>query len=92
MQLGPGTRTNRTRSDLERDFLHLCRRFGLPTPEVNVKVGHWTVDFLWRDGGSRSRPTTTTITEAESPFRTIVRVTSTCGDWASTFTASANSR
>jgi very-short-patch-repair endonuclease len=51
MQLSPGTRTNRTRSDLERDFLRLCRRFGLPTPEVNVKVGRWTVDFLWRDEG-----------------------------------------
>jgi hypothetical protein len=37
--------TDRTRSDLERDFLSLCRRFGLPAPEVNVKVGRWTVDF-----------------------------------------------
>ncbi len=40
--------TDRTRSDLERDFLRLCRRHGLPAPEVNVKVGGWTVDFLWR--------------------------------------------
>jgi Transcriptional regulator, AbiEi antitoxin/Protein of unknown function (DUF559) len=40
-----------TRSDLELDFLALCRSFGLPTPEVNVKVGRWTVDFLWRDEG-----------------------------------------
>ncbi len=37
-----------TRSDLERDFLQLCRRSGFPKPEVNVKVGRWTVDFLWR--------------------------------------------
>jgi hypothetical protein len=37
-----------TRSDLEGDFLRICRRAGLPAPEVNVKVGRWTVDFLWR--------------------------------------------
>lgn len=40
--------TDRTRSDLERDFLRLCRRYRLPLPEVNVPVGHMTVDFLWR--------------------------------------------
>ena len=51
MQLSPRTRRDRTRSDLERDFLRLCCRFGLPRPEVNVKVGRWTVDFLWRDEG-----------------------------------------
>ena len=41
--------TDRTRSDVERDFLRLCRRHGLPTPEVNVALGRWTVDFLWRE-------------------------------------------
>jgi very-short-patch-repair endonuclease len=40
--------TDGTRSDLERDFLRIVRRAGLPAPEVNVKVGRWTVDFLWR--------------------------------------------
>jgi Transcriptional regulator, AbiEi antitoxin/Protein of unknown function (DUF559) len=45
--LGPGVETDRTRSDLERDFLGLCRRAGLPAPLVNVRVGRWTVDFLW---------------------------------------------
>jgi very-short-patch-repair endonuclease len=40
-------RSDRTRSDLERDFLRLCRRHGLPEPEVNVKIGRWTVDFIW---------------------------------------------
>jgi very-short-patch-repair endonuclease len=39
--------TDGTRSDLERDFLKLCRVHGLPTPEVNVRLGRWTVDFLW---------------------------------------------
>ncbi|HEX5711967.1 MAG TPA: DUF559 domain-containing protein [Solirubrobacterales bacterium] len=42
------TGSDRTRSDLERDFLGLCRRHGIPAPEVNVKVGPLTVDFLWR--------------------------------------------
>lgn len=36
-----------TRSDLELDFLRLCRRHGLPGPEVNVRVGPHLVDFLW---------------------------------------------
>jgi very-short-patch-repair endonuclease len=40
--------SDRTRSDLEAAFLALCRRHGLPAPEVNVKVGRWEVDFLWR--------------------------------------------
>jgi very-short-patch-repair endonuclease len=43
------TVTDRTRSDLERAFLRLCRRHRLPPPEVNVKIGPFTVDFLWRD-------------------------------------------
>jgi very-short-patch-repair endonuclease len=43
-----GIESDRTRSDLERNFLRLCRRHGLPLPEVNVRVGRWTVDFLWR--------------------------------------------
>jgi very-short-patch-repair endonuclease len=38
-----------TRSDLERLFLRLCREHGIPKPEVNVKVGPYTVDFLWRE-------------------------------------------
>jgi very-short-patch-repair endonuclease len=43
-----GVEADRTRSDLERDFLRLCRCHGLPRPEVNVRVGRLTVDFLWR--------------------------------------------
>jgi very-short-patch-repair endonuclease len=45
------TATDGTRSDLERDFIRLCRRHSLPPPEVNVRIGRWTVDFLWRDEG-----------------------------------------
>ncbi len=40
---------DRTRSDLERDFLRLCRRYRLPCPEVNVRIGRYLVDFLWRE-------------------------------------------
>lgn len=39
----------RTRSDLEADFLRLCRRHRLPPPEVNVRIGPYLVDFLWRE-------------------------------------------
>jgi very-short-patch-repair endonuclease len=43
------TGTDRTRSDLERDFLRICRRSRLPMPEVNTRIGRWTIDFLWPD-------------------------------------------
>jgi len=39
--------TDFTRSELERRFLTLCRRHRLPVPGVNVRVGSYTVDFLW---------------------------------------------
>lgn len=44
-----GAEAKRTRSDLEDDFLRFCRRHGLPRPEVNVRVGRFEVDFVWRD-------------------------------------------
>jgi very-short-patch-repair endonuclease len=37
-----------TRSELERIFLALVKRAGLPRPEVNVPVDAYVVDFLWR--------------------------------------------
>ncbi|MGN6276124.1 MAG: type IV toxin-antitoxin system AbiEi family antitoxin domain-containing protein [Solirubrobacterales bacterium] len=44
--------TKRSRSELERMFLHVCLQAGLPQPEVNVplQVGNrrFTPDFLWR--------------------------------------------
>jgi very-short-patch-repair endonuclease len=46
--LPPSTPRRRTRSDLEDDFLAFLRRHRLPLPEVNVKIGRWEVDFLWR--------------------------------------------
>lgn len=47
LALGSGFTTDRTRSDVERDLLRLCRRYEIPPPEVNVRVGRWTVDFIW---------------------------------------------
>lgn len=38
-RLGPKVETDGTRSDLEGDFLRICRRAGLPAPEVNVRRG-----------------------------------------------------
>jgi very-short-patch-repair endonuclease len=49
LPLGPDPISDRTRSDLERLFLRLCRAHGLPEPEVNVRIGSMLVDFLWRD-------------------------------------------
>ncbi|HMI81661.1 MAG TPA: DUF559 domain-containing protein [Solirubrobacterales bacterium] len=43
-----GVESDGSRSDLESYFLDLCHRHRLPVPEVNVKVGRWEVDFLWR--------------------------------------------
>jgi len=47
--------TKRTRSELERLFLRMCKQAGLPEPDVNVPldVGGRKLrpDFLWRDAG-----------------------------------------
>ncbi len=37
-----------TRRELELRFLALVRSAGLPVPEVNVELGPYEVDFLWR--------------------------------------------
>lgn len=44
-----GAEGKRSRSDLEELFLEICRRYRLPDPETNVRLGRWEVDFLWRD-------------------------------------------
>ena len=40
--------TDGTRSQAEAMFLALVRRHRLPLPEVNARLGRYTVDFLWR--------------------------------------------
>ena len=49
LPIGPKDAKVRTRSDLEGDFLRLCRRHRLPPPEVNVRIGPYLADFLWRE-------------------------------------------
>jgi hypothetical protein len=44
-----GAEGQKTRSELEDEFLRLCHSYGLPLPETNAKVGRWEVDFLWRE-------------------------------------------
>ncbi len=44
-----GVESDGTRSDLEDGFVALCRRHRLPPPELGVRLGKWTVDFLWRE-------------------------------------------
>jgi very-short-patch-repair endonuclease len=44
-----GWTTETTRSDLERRFLALLRAHDLPLPDVNQRIGPYTVDFLWRE-------------------------------------------
>lgn len=40
-----------TDSDLERRFLPIARRAGLPLPETGVRLNGFKVDFLWRELG-----------------------------------------
>jgi very-short-patch-repair endonuclease len=38
----------RSRNELERRFVRLCRRHHLPSPEVHAPLLGYEVDFLWR--------------------------------------------
>ena len=49
LRIDKPTEADRTRSELEHLFLQLCKRHGLPTPEVNVRIDSLLVDFLWRE-------------------------------------------
>ena len=40
-----------TRSEAEERLLAVIRKAQLPTPDVNVRLGPYEVDFLWRDAG-----------------------------------------
>lgn len=41
----------RTKSDLEDDFLYLCRRFDIPLPQVNVTLHGEETDCYWPTAG-----------------------------------------
>ncbi len=47
LPIDPALQPDRTRSELERRFLAVCRRHRLPKPAVNVTVGPFVVDFAW---------------------------------------------
>jgi very-short-patch-repair endonuclease len=49
LRIGDQDAKVRTRSDLEADFLRLCRHHRLSPPEVNVRIGPYLIDFLWRE-------------------------------------------
>lgn len=51
LRIESGVDVEGTRSELESAFLRLCRRHGISRPEVNVSIGSWLVDFVWRDAG-----------------------------------------
>jgi very-short-patch-repair endonuclease len=38
-----------TRSEAERRFAALCRRYGLPMPQVNLWIEGYEIDFFWPD-------------------------------------------
>jgi very-short-patch-repair endonuclease len=49
LHLGNERKELRDRSDLEKRMLWVCGRYHMPVPEVNVPIGPFTVDFLWRE-------------------------------------------
>jgi predicted transcriptional regulator of viral defense system len=57
LPIGAKDAKDRTRSDLEQDFLLLCHRHRLPSPEVNVRIGPYLVRLsMERDTtGGRNR-------------------------------------
>lgn len=65
--------TKRTRSEMEREFLRLCERAGLPRPEVNVPLwvgGHkQKPDFLWRDAHQILEADSRTYHDTDSAFQ-----------------------
>jgi len=49
LAVDPVLQPDRTRSELERKFLQLCRRHQLPRPAVNLRIDSLTVDFCWAE-------------------------------------------
>jgi very-short-patch-repair endonuclease len=49
LQTGADAVPDKTRSELEREFLRLCQRHHLPEPAVNLRIGSLIVDFCWMD-------------------------------------------
>jgi very-short-patch-repair endonuclease len=47
LPIDPALEPDGTRSDMEADFLGICRRHRLPMPSVNVRTADFEVDFVW---------------------------------------------
>ena len=47
LPINPDLEPDGTRSELEARFLAICRRHRIPRPDVNARVGPFTVDFFW---------------------------------------------
>jgi len=65
--------TRRTRSEMEREFLRICERAGLPTPKVNVSmrlVGcTQKPDFLWPNANLIVEADSRTFHDTDSAFQ-----------------------
>jgi len=65
--------TKRSRSEMEREFLRICEKFGLPVPEVNVPIRvdgkKQKPDFLWRDAGLILEADSRTFHDTDSAFQ-----------------------
>jgi hypothetical protein len=90
--LGPGIEGDRSRSDFEMAFLELCRRYAFSAPEVNVRIGRWTVDFVWPASRIAVETDSYRYHRAASPSRTITLAISTSAGAASRSGGSPNTR
>jgi hypothetical protein len=68
----------RTRSELEIEFLEMCRTASLPRPEVNTKLPvagdkRLEVDFLWRDARLIVEPDSRQFHDTDSALAEVVR-------------------
>jgi Transcriptional regulator, AbiEi antitoxin len=89
LSIAPELYPDHTRSELESQFLSLCRRHRLSKPVVNAAVGPSPSIFSGQSGGWSSRSTGTALMAAAQPSRRIARATSS---WSCSVTGWSASR
>jgi very-short-patch-repair endonuclease len=89
LSIAPELYPDHTRSELESQFLSLCRRHRLSKPVVNAAVGPFTVDFLWPERRLVVEVDGTALMAAAQPSRRIARATSS---WSCSVTGWSASR
>lgn len=47
LPLGENGSAAKTESDLEDEFLSICREYRIPIPDCQVEIGNHRVDFFW---------------------------------------------